>query len=283
MRFLRWLLAVFFLGLIIFGLWKWYAVDQQVHNTDLISPVWQKISSRVDGDAINKTGTMLDRKSVVDLITTTSTKNTDSDATTTPTQPLRLHSDITTWTLSLDNFKNIVGTTPAIGPSSTDYALIVYCDFDSVYCKQMYQEWTITSYQLASNDNISVYFKWYTTTFDGLESTYNTHHAWLCAERLATWPQRTALQIGLFDLPYQTTEQLVEEWEELGIDWFAWCLLTQDSRSTLLAQNLEAKNLFSITSLPALVFYNKKTGQWFLIPWLYTNEELSDSLQRIFR
>ncbi len=264
MRFFRALLTVFFAWIIVFWLWKWYATDDSIQKTDIMRPVWDKLASIVTTKQSNSSPT---------------TKNTTTQVI--KTNP-KLHPDVTTGALSLGDFEKLIENNNWIWQVDADWALLVYCDFDSIYCKQMSDEWTTSSYQLIANDNLIVYNKWYTTSFSWIESTYNTQHAWMCWEKIASWPQRMSLLASLFEFPYQTTQQLLNEWKELWIEWFSECLVSTDSTQDLKLQNSQAKEFFNISSLPTLIFYNKKDQDRYSIPGLYTNEELASTFEVLF-
>lgn len=264
MKFFRALLALFFAWIIIFWIWKWYTIDDTIQKTDIMRPVWNKLSSVIT----NKQS----KKDTIKKVPPASLHTTNPE----------FHPDITTGTLSLDDYESIIVNDNPVWPWNAERSLLIYCDFDSVYCKQMMEEGTSLTYQLISKDKLKIFNKWYITTFNWIESTYNVHHAWQCAQKTATWPQRTSLLPRLFELPYQTIEQLAKEWEELWIEWFNTCLTTTDSTQKLKLQNKQAKDFFWIKSLPTLIFYNVKTQNRYSIPGLYTNEELDSTFKVLF-
>lgn len=271
MKVIRIIIAVVFFWLIVFGFMKWNESNYTIEKNWSFASIEQTFRAFFSNDTSNNNDA--------------STPGNDAwnDSVNTPWTPWngdtrRLHEDITQWTLSDASFRGLTEDTVFVGPEQSPFALFIWCDFDSSYCKEFYDNADMTTYQLAFQDRLQVYFKGYATKTRWLNSTYNTHHARLCGEKLWNWPQRTRLQQFLFNNPYVSIETLVEQWDRLWIDWFAWCLLTSNSNERLETQKLQAKNLFSIRALPSFVFYNKSTQQWFLIPWYYDNIEIAESL-----
>lgn len=262
MKFFRSLLTIIFAGIIIFWLWKWYATDATIQKNDIMKPVWDKLATLVTQKQANKEPVQNDTTPII--------KNK------------ALHPDVTQWKITDNQFETLVWNNAVIWPAKAEWTLFSYCDFDSVYCKQMIEEGTLWNYQLISNDSLQIVHKSYVTSFSWLESTYNTHHAWRCAQEKASWPQRSSLFVSLFNFPYQTIQQLLKEWQELWIEWFSECLLGSDSTIALQKENALAKELFKIKALPTLIFTNNKTQEWYSIPGLYTNEELTSTFSHIF-
>jgi len=193
MKFFRGLLTIVFAWIIVFWLWKWYATDNSIEKTDIMQPVRDKLATLVTKK----------QEKTKKVITTPPAINTNK----------AFHPDLTQWTITQEIYDELLWNNKSIWPDTAEWTLFNYCDFDSVYCKQMVEEWTLSDYQLISKDTIKIVHKSYVTAFTWLESTYNTH----------------ALYQNLFDFPFQTMKELITEWEELWIDWFSECLVWEDN------------------------------------------------------
>jgi hypothetical protein len=251
---LRGIISWLFFCLIVFGFWKWLQKESiQPDRQSALTSNLQTAISRI-----------------------TDSKH-PSDA-----QQLRwsalLHPAILTGSVSQATLKNIITGKTLITNEMALYDLVVICDFSSYYCAQLFAGNLINDLIERFWNNLHVSFVWFAQPW---QHTHNAHHAYSCLDApYASWLRRQLIDI-LFNHATSSLLTIAHATEWLVIPWFLWCLLNQHTRSERTTRQTELTQFFPLTHLPSLIFYNKKTEQWHLVPWLYSMNELEASFQII--
>ncbi len=253
---LRVLISLLFFWVIIFWFWKWLQKEtiQQENTATLMNYIQRNLVHITQRD-----------KNSTEAWGNNQSKYTSS-----------LHPDILTGTSSIHTIKQITQWKVIISNERAQFELVIICDFSSYYCMQLFAGNLINELIDFFWKNLQISFVWFAQTW---QNTHNAHHAYNCLNATyASWIRYQLIDI-LFNHTNSSLLTIAQATEWLAIPWFLWCLLNPKNitsdQSTFQAKLIE---LFPLTHLPSLIFYNKNTEQWYLIPWLYNLDELEESL-----
>lgn len=188
-----------------------------------------------------------------------------------------LHPDFSTGMILPEQMENLYGQWKRHGAVTASLLLLQWCDFDSTYCIQGYEEGALFQYLEKYPNDLAYQLKSYLRTNDTQHMLQ--HQAAQCAEQLASHEQFLWFYFSLYQSRgAMTQDDLVSLAKEMKIEGFANCLATQNVLS--IQQDMKyARQVFWFKSLPANVLLDTKTGNYVLIPWYYETKDVLTAVQ----
>lgn len=262
MRILRPLVAFVFSALIVFGIWKWYAQNQEVQFTDPLRPLWGRITYTLQDVATSLRG---------------APKTPRIDEVRIP----QLDEEFSQGELTKTELATVIQDLPTKGATDARVLIIEFCHYDAKYCKQAYDEGAVLTYQAAYPAQVQYAFAPMPPRSD--DATALPHVATMCARNLGSTKQYFAFHTMQYEQYTTDASELVADANVLGIHGMQECMQGLSSRLALQKAVKESKTLFGLKSLPTYIFLNKQTGKYIKLPGLYEEKEALDALAYILQ
>lgn len=266
----RMILAILFSLLIVGGIWKYYAWNDEVAFQDPFSTIRSKL--------VTYTAPEKSKPSTEDFLDTV--PSTPKDAMWAGDIRTDIHKDFSFGSLSAEDLTRVSSLGVVGGTPEGDILWLHYCDFDAIYCKKSYDEGIVYDYLEAYPTALSYIYKPFPST--ALERDLLPHRAALCAIDKGTAKQYFSFYNSLYTVKDTSNiNELIALGRWLGMDDIDDCLEQSNYDLVIQQETKLAKKLFDIKALPANIFINKRTLQRVLVPWYYELDEVLPALAAI--
>jgi len=266
MKTFRTLLAILFSFLIVGGIWRYYTSNDAVSVKDPFSAVWKKFATN--------TG-------IKNTDETTSSEEDTTEVVVENSWNQKIHEDFTFGTIDSSTLDRLSSLWVVGGNPNGNILWLQYCDFDAIYCQKSFDEWIVYDYLEAYPEELQYIYKSF-PIWSSREDKL-AHQATMCAMDLWTSKQYFWYYTSVYNNEWarESIDDLIVLAREIGISGFDDCIENTNYDLVFQQDTKLARQTFDLKALPANIFINKTSGDWVLVPWYYSTQEVLPGIEKI--